>query len=492
MAPLPPGLVIPVPVCIQYVKKTGATEYDMYTYFSYTNVNDSIIDLTEEAENRFVVSGVLTAYPLWTALRTTFYPGSHDIAFQITSPNSTSVSWTLNGQTVQMQSSNLTARCDTSFAYMQLSILFQGTYVSTMPDTIITNVFLTGGMPIARQRITGSGRQVSTSKRAPTFELTFLIAPSATQPDVTAHSLASYFYTQSKLPAYTNNLGSAISSTFLSLTNRTVFLDYITPNNDVPYYDGPLGSNVPPPEIFTPYTPPPPDYYTNPVYAPSRGPSQPVTPGSTGTNGTGPAAPTQNVLLAPNSLGLAYIWLIVIIAGALVLAIILFFICCCCCTSKKPKRPTLRQQLAEEKARQETMKQDYWEAMYSTNGGQSVAVGAAAGGAGTVSRQRRRNRMMDELDDTSQSDSYEELAPPQGTMPMVSMTAAPDDVPIAGGPGGQGGYGTNRFGTQRRQRPAVAAAPAPPPYQASSASDKTDSYESVDEDEDYEEDTDSE
>lgn len=488
MAPLPAGLVIPVPVCIQYVKRTGATEYDMYTYFSYTNVNDSIIDLTEEAENRFVVSNVITAYPILPALRTTFYPGSHDIAFQITSPNSTSVSWTLNGQTAQMQSSNLTARCDTSYAYMQLSLTFQGTYNTSMPSTIIEEVFST---IIAKSRITGSGRQVSTSKRAPTFELSFLVAPSATQPDVTAHSLASFFYTQLKLPAYTSLFNDAISSTFLRVSNRTVFLDFITPNNDIPYYDGPLGSNVPPPEVFTPYTPPPPDYYTNPVYAPLRGPSQPVTPGSTGTNGTGPTAPAQNVLLAPNSLGLAYIWLIVIIAGALILAILLFFICCCCCTSKKPKRPTLRQQLAEEKARQETMKQDYWEAMYSSNGGQNVAVAAGAGGAGTISRQRRRNRMMDELDETSESDSYEELAPHQGAMPMVSMTAAPDDVPIAGGPGAQGGYGTNRFGTQRRQRPAVAAAPAPPAYQASSTSDKTDSYESADEDEDYEEDTDS-
>jgi hypothetical protein len=466
----------------------------MYTYFSYANMNNSNIDLETENENRFVVGDVITAYPADPQLRTHFLSGSHPTAFQIVSSNSTTVAWTLNGQTAVLESANVSTRCDTQFSFLELTLLFGGTFVPTKVQNVIDSVFVIGSTPIARSRITGSGRQTSASKRAPEFEMTFIFAPHAPQPTVTAHSLAAYFYTFLNLPAYRNNLASFAGGSFLDVTNRTVYLDFVTPTNDVPFFDGPLGDNVPPPFEDSPYTPPPPDYYTNPIYEPSRNPSQPVTPGSTGTDGAGPNTPTGNVLFAPNSLGLPYIYLIAIIGGALVLAILLFLICCCCCNDSKPKRPTLRQQLAEEKARQEAMKQDYWEAMFSANGGTAAAGAVATGGPGPA-RQRRRNRMMDALDESS--DSFEVLGPQAGgAAPMVSMAAAPDDVPIAGGPGAQG-YGTNRFGTQRRQRnPAALSAPPPQYHQTQHVDeddddDDTDSYEEEDSEEDYDEDTDS-
>ena len=143
------------------------------------------------------------------------------------------------------------------------------------------------------------------------------------------------------------------------------------------------------------------------------------------------------------------------------------------------------------------MKQDYWEAMYASATGAEVGAVAAAPSSATPPpainngyasiRQRRRNRMMDQLDDSSSS--YEALPATGNAVPMVSMTSAPEDIPSAAGPSVSGG--TNRFGTQRRQRVAVPSAPSPEPTTDSSST--TDSYEEVANDDDvYDESTDSE
>ena len=492
ITPLPTGTVVPVGGCIEFIADSRYIDPQMLTYFSYINNNDTQIDITSQAENIFIAGGVTTVNPTLTTFSSTFFPGSQDVAYQIQSTNSSSVSWTLNGATVTLQPTNASDLCDTVNTWFRTTWLFEGTYASSMVDSIRQSIFTT----LPNNRISASGRQLTTSRRAPTFEIDVLIAPPASTNifiDTTTYSVSSSLFTRLNTPAFITDLNGLTGATFLSVTNRTLYYSSTAPA-DVPFYDGPLGDNLPVPEELDPYTRPPPDYYTNPINTPTGTPRQPVTPGSTGTNTSDPTAPTQNVLFAPNALGLAWIWLIVIIGGVVLLAILIFIICCCCCGSKKPKRPTLRQQLAEERARQDAMKQDYWEAMYANATGADPSTAAVAtdappavtNGYATMTRQRRRNRMMDQLDESSSS--YEALPATTGgtAIPMVSMTSAPEDIPNAAGGGVSNG--TNRFGTQRRQRAAMAA----PPQIATTSSSSTDSYEEVDNDDDvYDEETDS-
>lgn len=177
----------------------------------------------------------------------------------------------------------------------------------------------------------------------------------------------------------------------------------------------PEGQNVPVPDQTRPFVPPPPDYFASPPSPlPSYSPPLLLPPASSGgTNTSLPVAPpVANLLLRPNSIGVPYIWFLVI-GVALVVTVVLVVCAMYCCNcggglagSKRKRRATMREQLEQERLRQ---------AIFAAQ----MAELDDMSDRPPVIRQRRRNRSLEELDAISDSHSGTDAdtTPPQTFQP---------------------------------------------------------------------------